>query len=393
MIEGKRTSQPFKLFPIFALLIIGSVITMMFAFSDDSNYAFADHNYETRDYPRTTPVTEIVNDSNSSIKVTYLDSHKAEIEIDFSIVRQECHSPDDLILTCTFYGLESQQIEISKKINECEKQGLEFDREYHVCKTSEQIAEEAYDNYQQTLAEEPSAEEIVEDAPKSKTQILLEQLEAKENLTSSDLRLYELLSKLQGVCNQGEGRSAAIQDYDFWDVPIEEYVDSETGDTKIRLADDNSIRHTDHRGLEGKLQKQLDWCLGQQILETTILSEADKHFAEADELGQTYHADLAQYMQPYTQERVEELENKGKIISQQYEAICNNTYWTEKTKAAFDFCPGIEYEEDSEVVSKEMKDYMLTEPMLKKLQCEEDPETCEKQLKEENLRKYKERTK
>jgi len=265
----------------------------------------------------------------------------------------------------------------------CSELDLVYDPEFNKCVTADELAQSAYENYlEETTLPEP---------PMSRTDKILEQLDSKTNLSDRDEKLHDLLSKLNSECVQGQGRSAAIQNYDSWDVPVEEYIDPESGETKIRLADDNSINNDKYRGLIGELNMAVEQCIGQQTLESEILSDADKHLAEGNKFSQPYHADIAKSTQPWSQEQVEKHENIGKEVSLRYNPICYSDIYHQNVKALYG-CPEVEYISDPTIEIPEMKDYSETSPMEKLQQYQDDPESVVEDLKQQNLQKYKDRT-
>lgn len=367
--------------------------------------AFADHNEATKDYPRVLPPTQINNDPNSPIQVKYLDEISSssdqilfkpsdplniEFQTSFEVSTVWCITHHDGVtpyMTCTLYGApphpdDSDDRGNGQIIEDCTQQGLVYDHELDTCVTAQDHEDSAKINYM--------VETATEEIPKTQIDIWIERYEDKFNPTTEDTRTLELLYQLDAVCIQGEGRSAAIQEHDTFDIPVEEYIDPETGETKVRLVDDNSIKAQDFRGIEGLIMRNIDRCIAQSILEADVLSDVDQTYADAENFPQPHHSDVAQFMDPISASELESMENEGKIEIHRFNPICQSDYYSERTKSLFD-CPGVVYE-DADVPAPEMKDYGQSDPMLKLHQWKQDPDAAKEEIKKENLRKYQERT-
>ena len=121
-------------------------------------------------------------------------------------------------------------------------------------------------------------------------------------------------------CYQGTGRTLGMQTPASWEIPTE-FVPiykwneetnlwEDTGFIREQILQSFDIVSIDQRGLEGAINRHVQECIAQNILDHgDIISSSYETFGYLDQFGQFYHGKIAEDIPTWSQQRVSEEAN------------------------------------------------------------------------------------
>jgi len=342
------------------VLLLTTVVSVLSVYP-----VYADHNEETQDYPRTTTPIEIQN-NEEGIQVKYLDendyantsdtAYKNIVETLFPVETQICTTPESNLMICYFYGYEPEEESLFTTTEDCREQGLELDIQTWTCKPAHQIEQEALENYEQVISQNPEEQEPIELTENEK---IIQRLEAKHRITTGDRIAIDLYNRVQMDCLVD---ITTIQTTRILhDLPTEQVIDPTTGELVTQFVIPNitkSISYDSHPEL-GKIMLKLQECKAENTLKEDL--GFDKKWGTysntrltGDDDIQPYHADIARSVQPIAASQVESMSNEG-VKQPRYSPMCYVEHATHQTKMIYG-CPD-EREYLSTELPPPMKDY------------------------------------